>query len=155
VNKKLFEEFIERDQNQESAVIESMAIIANSQCWQIVEKHVGQSDPGIDLKLEKENRTIIIEAKGERPKQPNIDGRIQMGLGQIVSRMKDEEINREYRYCLVFPDTKSFVERVIPIRPRKLLQLYIMYVDCLNKSLRVLCPNKETIESSINLVSLF
>ncbi|MFC1968457.1 hypothetical protein ACFLVX_03605 [Chloroflexota bacterium] len=43
-------------------------------------KHPG-NEPGIDLKLEQNNRVVAIGAVGEREKQENGTGRIRLALG--------------------------------------------------------------------------
>lgn len=59
----------------------------------------------IDVGAEKEGRILLIEAKGEdRGGYTSAEMNFQMGLGQVMSRMKDNEA----QYGLAFPLTKDF-----------------------------------------------
>jgi len=59
----------------------------------------------IDIGAEKEGKMMLIEAKGEdRGGYTSAEMNFQMGLGQLVSRMK----HRDAEYGLVFPLTEDF-----------------------------------------------
>ena len=59
----------------------------------------------IDVGAEKEGRTLLIEAKGEdRGGYTSAEMNFQMGLGQLMSRMR----HHEAEYALAFPFTGDF-----------------------------------------------
>lgn len=137
-------------QHSHDSVVEVVEKKAKDDGWKTEKKHLG-NEPGIDLKLEKNNRIVIIEAAGERPNQPDITGRVKMALGAIILDMKNEEPKKEYRYCLAFPATPAFTKYQIPRKPRKQLQLDIIFVECSSGLLKVLLPDGKDTEDAIDL----
>lgn len=128
-------------ENNEKIVADRIAKRANSEGWDS-EEHTGH-EHGIDLRLERGNHIIIIEAKGERPNLSQRGGRSRVvsALGQIILHMKDGDADNVYCYCLAFPATPAFTECKIPCKPRKLLRLNIIYVDCYTGLCKVLLPS--------------
>ncbi len=144
-----FENWKKRQQQQsekarkwsEGRVVEELEKRAKSEGW-TTEKHPG-NEPGVDLKLGKDNRIIIVEAKGERPKQKHAGGRVEAALGAIIMDMKEE--NPDKVYCVAFPATEDFQKVVceIPTTPRQRLGLSIIFVECPTGLLKVLRPDAE------------
>jgi len=141
----------EASQCSHDSVLEELVKKAEVGGWKI-QKHMGR-EAGIDLKLERNNRIVVIEAVGERPDQPNITGRVKMALGAIILDMKNEETENEYRYCLAFPATPAFTKYQIPRKPRKQLQVNIIFVECSSGLLKVLLPDGKDTEDGIDLSS--
>lgn len=139
----------ERMQHEHDPVVEVLKEKAKSEHW-ITEAHFGR-DAGIDLKLEKDNRIVIIEAAGERPNQKNVTGRVKLALGAIILDMKYEKPHEVYRYCLAFPATPAFMKHNIPCKARKQLGLNIILVECSTGLLKVLLPNGKDTEDAIDL----
>ena len=74
--------------------------------WKVKEQ-IRVKGGSIDIGAEKEGKILLIEAKGEdRGGYTSAEMNFQMGLGQIMSRMK----HREAEYCLAFPLTKNFTK---------------------------------------------
>jgi len=72
--------------------------------WKVKEQ-IRVKGGSIDIGAEKEGKTLLIEAKGEdRGGYTSAEMNFQMGLGQIMSRMK----HREAKYGLAFPLTRDF-----------------------------------------------
>ena len=72
--------------------------------WRVKEQ-VRVESGSIDIGAEKEGKTLLIEAKGEdRGGYTSAEMNFQMGLGQIMSRMKHSDAE----YGLAFPLTKDF-----------------------------------------------
>jgi hypothetical protein len=140
-----------RMQHPHDSVIEVLDKKAKDDGWK-TEKHPSK-EHGIDLLLQKDNGLVIIEAVGEREKQPNVSGRVKSALGAIIMDMNNEEIGKEYRYCIAFPATQAFERCRIPIRPRQQLKLNIVFVDCYSGLLKVLLPNGRDIGDVIDLSS--
>jgi hypothetical protein len=147
---KFEKEMRERDkrlENSEYRVIEALEKKANFEGWETDEKHVHPGEGGIDLKLKRrnDNRIIVIEAKGERANQRNAKGRVALALGQITMDMKNEEPEKDYRYCLAFPATEAFRKCKIPTRPRQRLGLNIIFVECTTGLLTVYQPDTKDV----------
>ena len=74
--------------------------------WKVKEQ-IRVESGSIDIGAEKEGKTLLIEAKGEdRGGYSSAEMNFQMGLGQLMSRMK----HREAEYGLAFPLTKDFTK---------------------------------------------
>ena len=72
--------------------------------WKVKEQ-IRVKSGSIDVGAEKEGKILLIEAKGEdRGGYTSAEMNFQMGLGQLMSRMK----HREAEYGLAFPLTKHF-----------------------------------------------
>jgi hypothetical protein len=151
---ELYNEWEERqkkaNQYSHNSVLEKMVKKAEVGGWKTLEHHEGR-EAGIDLKLERNNRVVVIEAVEERPTQPNITGRVKMALGAIILDMKNEETEKEYRYCLAFPATPAFTNYRIPGKPRKQLQVSIIFVECFSGLLKVLLPDGQDTEDAVDL----
>jgi len=89
---------------RESEVLSILVKYLKENGWKVKEQ-IRVEGGMIDVGAEKEGRILLIEAKGE-----DIGGygsaemNFQMGLGQVMSRMKHSEI----QYGLAFPVTKDF-----------------------------------------------
>ena len=143
-------------QNIEDRVIEELEKKAKSEGW-IPIKNVGRGKPGVDLKLTKDNRIIIIEAKGERLGPPQHGSEVRGALGEIIMDMKGESPAKVYCYCMAFPDTKGFrrVVHDISAIPRQRLGLNIIFVECPEGSLKLLQPGAPNATNLSNLDELF
>lgn len=74
--------------------------------WKVKEQ-IRVKGGAIDVGAEKEGRTLLIEAKGEdRGGYTSAEMNFQMGLGQLMSRMR----HREAEYALAFPFTEGFLK---------------------------------------------
>ena len=74
--------------------------------WKVKEQ-IRVESGSIDIGAEKEGKTLLIEAKGEdRGGYTSAEMNFQMGLGQVMSRMK----HRDAEYGLAFPLTKDFTK---------------------------------------------
>jgi len=74
--------------------------------WKVKEQ-IRVKSGSIDIGAEKEGKTLLIEAKGEdRGGYTSAEMNFQMGLGQLMSRMK----HRDAEYGLAFPLTKHFTK---------------------------------------------
>jgi len=74
--------------------------------WKVKEQ-IRVESGSIDIGAEKEGKTLLIEAKGEdRGGYTSAEMNFQMGLGQLMSRMK----HREAEYGFAFPLTKDFTK---------------------------------------------
>jgi hypothetical protein len=144
----------ERIENSHERVVEALNKRANDDGWKTVGKHSG-AEQGIDLKLEKDNRLVIIEVAGERPTQPNVIGRVKMALGAIMMDMKDEEAGREYRYCVAFPATEAFERCRIPPKARKSSGINVVFLECTTGALKILLPDADRMTDFSNLDGLF
>jgi hypothetical protein len=120
----------------ESRVIDILVKTASYENW-TYKKHVG-SDTGVDLILQKDKRTIIIEAKGERETQINVKQPVENALGAIIMSMKDNSLEKEYCYCLAFPDTESFrkIVRSIPHNVLQALKLNMIFIECPKETIK-------------------
>ena len=132
-------------QSNEERVIEILENKANFQGWKTICKNVGQGKQGIDLKLEKDNSIIVVEAKGEREGPPQHSSEVKGALGEIIMDMKGENLNRICCYCIAFPDTPSFQSIVndIPVTPRQKLNLTVILVDCSAGQIGVRQPDSQ------------
>lgn len=128
--------------NLEPRVIEVLESKANSEGWTTVCKNVGQGIRGIDLKVQKDNRSIVIEAKGEREGPPQHSSEVKGALGAIIMDMKVETSC----HCVAFPDTAGFqrVVRDIPETARRRLGLRVLLVDCPTGRVKVIAPNSQS-----------
>lgn len=73
----------------------------------IVKEQIRVKGGSIDIGAEKEGKMMLIEAKGEdRGGYTSAEMNFQMGLGQLMSRMK----HRDAEYGLAFPLTKDFTK---------------------------------------------
>ena len=140
--------------NAEKIVVDRIEGRAKLEGWD-TEKHVHGGEGGIDLKLKKKknNRLVVIEAKGERKSVGSVKGRVERALGQIIMDMNNEEAGKEYAYCVAFPCTQAFERCRIPIRPRQQLKLKIIFVECCSGLLKVVSPNAEGTGDAIDLSS--
>ncbi|MDD5605506.1 MAG: hypothetical protein WC231_01325 [Dehalococcoidales bacterium] len=127
-------------QYNEKLVCEVLANMAKPD-WQ-TETHYDKGEKGVDIIAEKDNVVVVIEAKGERENTSQTSGesRIMAALGQIIMRMGNEEPDKKYHYCVAFPDTKAFTKSKIPLKPRKLLGITVLYVDCPNNAVKIVYP---------------
>ena len=74
--------------------------------WEVQEQ-IRVESGSIDIGAEKEGEILLIEAKGEdRGGYTSAEMNFQMGLGQLMSRMK----HRDAGYGLAFPVTKDFIK---------------------------------------------
>lgn len=74
--------------------------------WKVKEQ-IRVEGGSIDVGAEKEGKILLIEAKGEdRGGYTSAEMNFQIGLGQIMSRMK----HRDAEYGLAFPLTKDFTK---------------------------------------------
>ena len=74
--------------------------------WKVKEQ-IRVEGGSIDIGAEKGGKILLIEAKGEdRGGYTSAEMNFQMGLGQVMSRMK----HREAEYGLAFPFTKDFTK---------------------------------------------
>lgn len=74
--------------------------------WKVKEQ-IRVRGGSIDVGAEKKGKVLLIEAKGEdRGGYTSAEMNFQMGLGQIMSRMK----HRDAEYGLAFPLTKDFTK---------------------------------------------
>jgi hypothetical protein len=74
--------------------------------WKVKEQ-IRVEGGSIDVGAEKEGKMLLIEAKGEdRGGYTSAEMNFQIGLGQIMSRMK----HRDAEYGLAFPLTKDFTK---------------------------------------------
>ncbi len=156
-DKQKFEEEMKRLGNSEECVMEVLCKRTAYDSWEIKDRHPG-NDPGIDLKVQKDNRIIIIEAKGERPSPGQYKNEVWGALEEIVKDMKDENPEIEYRYCCAFPDTKTFQRAVHLYIPRKLCQerkINIVFVNCESGLLKVLQHDTSTVIDLNNFDELF
>lgn len=116
------------DDNNEDIVIKRLANRAGQEGWTVAEQHSG-SEQGVDLRLQKGNRTVVIEAKGERRSQSQHGAAVRGALGAIVMRMTKE--SGDIAYCVAFPLTDAFRRQVasIPVGTRQRLKLNIILVE--------------------------
>lgn len=142
-----------RMQHPHDSVIEVLDKKAKDDGWK-TEKRPSK-EHGIDLLLQKDNGLVIIEAVGEREKQPNVSGRVKSALGAIIMDMNNEEIGKEYRYCIAFPATEAFERCKIPAKARRLLRLNIIFVECRTGALKVLLPSASDRADLTNFDELF
>ena len=74
--------------------------------WEVKEQ-IRVEAGSIDIGAEKEDKILLIEAKGEdRGGYTSAEMNFQMGLGQLMSRMK----HRDAEYGLAFPLTRDFMK---------------------------------------------
>lgn len=74
--------------------------------WKVKEQ-IRVKGGSIDIGAEKEGKTLLIEAKGEdRGGYTSAEMNFQMGLGQLMSRMK----HHEAEYGIAFPLTRDFTK---------------------------------------------
>lgn len=142
-----------RMRHPHDSVIEVLDKKAKDDGWK-TEKHLSK-EHGIDLWLEKNNDLVVIEAVGEREKQPNVSGRVKSALGAIIMDMNNEETGKDYRYCIAFPATEAFERCKIPTKARKLLRLNIIFVECCTGALKVLLPGASDRADLTNFDELF
>ena len=72
-----------------------------------VKEQIRVKGGSIDIGAEKEGKTLLIEAKGEdRGGYGTAEMNFQIGLGQVMSRMK----HHEAEYGLAFPLTRDFTK---------------------------------------------
>jgi len=126
------------DLYSEDHVVELLEKKAECEDWTVVEKHPGL-EHGVDLKLQKGNRVIVIEAKGER-KARTQHGAVKGALGAIIMHMTEGTADRAY--CVAFPSTDAFRNLAcsIPTMPRQRLGLNIILVEETGL-LNILFPN--------------
>jgi len=92
------EPFIERE------VLSILVKYLRENGWKVKEQ-IRVDGGSIDIGAEKEGKIFLIEAKGEdRGGYPSAEMNFQIGLGQLMSRMK----HREPEYGLAFPLTRDF-----------------------------------------------
>ena len=152
-NQQEYQKWEAKMQHSHDSVIEVLDKKANDDGWK-TEKHLG-NEPGIDLKLKRNNCLVIIEAEGERPDQPNVTGRVKMALGAIIMDMNYEETGKEYRYCIAFPATEAFEKYKIPAKARKRLGINMIFVECTTGILKVLLPDANDAADLNNFDELF
>ena len=89
---------------REHEVISILVKYLKENGWKVKEQ-IRVKSGSIDIGAEKESKTLLIEAKGEdRGGYTSAEMNFQLGLGQIMSRMKHSEAE----YGLAFPLTKDF-----------------------------------------------
>ena len=140
------------DLYSEDRVIEQLEKKAEREDWIVVEKHPGL-EHGVDLKLQKGNRIIVIEAKGERRSRTQHSA-VEGALGAIIMHMTERTANRAY--CVAFPSTDAFrnLVRNVPMMPRQRLGLNIIFVEE-TVLLNVLFPNAPNPSKLNNFDELF
>ena len=69
--------------------------------------------------------------------------------------MKNEESEKDYRYCLAFPATEAFRKCKIPTKARQRLGLNIIFVECPTGLLKVLKAGADDVFELNNLDELF
>jgi hypothetical protein len=91
---------------RESEVLKTLIGYLEENGWKVSEGIV--IDGGlVDVGAERQGKIWLIEAKGEdKGGYTSAEMNFQMGLGQIMSRMK----YREYEYALAFPMTSDFAK---------------------------------------------
>lgn len=152
----LFKNWVDRQEfaqrNSEEKVLELLIERGGSGGWAI-ESHPGR-EHGPDLKLQKGNRVILIEAKGERPSQTR-HGAVTGALEQIIMNMTIQSAN--VAYCVAFPSTEAFTRLVcsIPTSPRQRLSLHALLVEEGTGLLKVLFPHTSCPSKIDNLDDLF
>jgi len=73
----------------------------------IVKEHILVEGEMIDIFAEKEGNMLLLEAKGEDGSgYPSAEMNFLVGLGQLMTRMKNDEVN----YGLAFPFTRDFIK---------------------------------------------
>ena len=88
---------------RESEVLSILVKYLKENGWKVKEQ-IRVEGGRIDVGAEKEGRILLIEAKGEdRGGYTSAEMNFQMGLGQVMSRMKHKA-----EYGLAFPLTKNF-----------------------------------------------
>jgi len=94
----------------------------------------------VDVVAEKEGKRLLIEAKGEdRGGYGTTEMNFQMGLGQLMSRMK----HREAKYGLAFPVTKDFKKVLRKFKGSFAFENLGIYLLPVNRdgSCRLIAPN--------------
>ena len=94
----------------------------------------------IDVVAEKEGKRLLIEAKGEdRGGYGTTEMNFQIGLGQLMSRMK----HREAKYGLAFPVTKDFKKVLRKFKGSFAFEKLGVYLLSVKRdgSCRVIAPN--------------
>jgi len=91
---------------REREVLEILKKYLKEEGWKVKEQI--KIDGGrIDIRAEKEGEILLIEAKGEdKGGYTSAEMNFQMGLGQLMSRMKDKDA----KYGLAFPLARDFMK---------------------------------------------
>jgi hypothetical protein len=134
------EKWEERMRHPHDSVIEELDKKAKNDGWEVVEKHLGK-EHGIDMRLRKNDRLVVIEVVGERASQTSVTGRVKLVLGAVIMGMNNGDAGKEHRYCVAFPATEAYYRCSIPAKARKLLRLSVIFVDCRAGALEVVLPD--------------
>ena len=107
--------------------------------WKVKEQ-IRVKGGSVDIGAEKEGKILLIEAKGEdRGGYTSAEMNFQLGLGQLMSRMK----HREAEYGLAFPLTKDFARVLKKYRGSFAFEKLGIYLIPVNRdgSCQLISPN--------------